>query len=391
MAEMAYSKVAGGAFPGELARIYLIVGSDDALKHEAISRLLNVALDPAFADFDRESIDLGAGGDGSEGSDDPVVRILSAAAAAPFMSPRRVVMASSVQRLTKERQEALADGLKRVGALSCLILVADAQEFDGGKPKGKSVENALKKAAILEGVVLVCDAPDARDLRSRATALIAERGKRAEPEVLDILIARAAAAAGASGGDLNTLINETEKLITYAGDAEQITVRDARQVIAEFGRENIFQLLDAIGARDPKSALSLVDTMLDSGEKPDGIVARTFVMIERHFRLMALAKYLGEKRVGSKSGLPAEVQEVLSSELTSFATGQSYRIAGYARQAAHFSWEDLTCALSRILLSDMMMKGIAPGDTIGVQAPMVGEDPTSNLRMLVVSLCLLGK
>ncbi|MDR3708439.1 MAG: DNA polymerase III subunit delta [Capsulimonadaceae bacterium] len=391
MAEIAYGKSAADKFPGALSRVYLIVGGDDALKREALHRLYAAALDPAFADFDRETIDLGAGGDGNDGGEDPVVKILSAASAAPFMSPRRVVNVLSVQRLAKERQEALANGLARLGELSCLILVASAQEFEAGRPKGKSVENALRKAAAAAGVVVVCDAPEARDLRSRADAVIAGSGKSAPPEVIEILVARASAASGTSGGDVNTLINETQKLIAYVGDASAITVHDARQVIAHVSQENIFQLLDAIGARDPKTAIARVDAMLESGDKAEGVAARTFVMIQRHFRLMALAKYLGDRRDAGRGALPADIQEMLSPELSSFATGQAHRLQNYGRQASRFSWSEINHATQRILLSDLMTKGIAPGDTLGVHAPMTGDDAATNLRVLVLDLCRIGR
>jgi DNA polymerase-3 subunit delta len=389
--EVSYAAVTKGSFPDPLARVYLVVGADDALKHEAVGRILTAALDPAFADFDREAIDLGAGGDGMDGSEDPVVKILSAAGAAPFMSPKRVVQVSSIQRLPKERQEALADGISHLGELSCLILVADAQEFEGGKPKGKQVENALRKAAAAHGIMLTCDSPEAKDLRTRVADMIAAAGKTAELEVIEALVARAAMASGSTGGDLNTLINETEKMITYVGDAPEITLHDTRALIATHAEENIFALLDAVGNRDAKAALSKTDALLDGDEKADSVAARTFVMLQRHFRLMALAKYLGEQHVPPRGALPSAVKDVLSGELAGFAAGQGYRLQSYGKQATRFSWRDIQQASSRILLSDMMMKGIVPGESLGVKAASVGDDPATNLRLLVMELCRLGK
>jgi DNA polymerase III delta subunit len=175
------------------------------------------------------------------------------------------------------------------------------------------------------------------------------------------------------------------------GDAPEITLRDARELIQVFGEENIFQLLDAVGARDPKAALAKTDAMLEGDEKADGVAARTFVMLQRHFRLMSLAKYLGEQHVPPKGALPAEIKEILSGELIGFATGQAYRLQQYGRQAARFTWDELRKGTERILLSDMMMKGIAPGTSISVSAPSVGDDPATNLRLLVVDLCRLGR
>ena len=391
MPELIYGKSTSEKFPGDPARVTLLTGGDDALKREAMGRLLKAALDPAFADFDRETIDLGAGGDGNEGGEDPVVKILAAASAAPFMSPRRVVLVESVQRLSKERQDALAEGLGKLGALSCLILMADPQEYEGGRPKGKSVENSLRKAVNAAGVVVVCEAPDARDLRSRAEVLLETAGKSAPPEVIDILIARATAASGSSGGDLNTLTNETAKLIAYVGSSSEITVYDAQQVIAHVSQESIFQLLDAIGARDPKGALLKLDAMFESGDKPDAVAARTLVMMQRHFRLMALAKFLGEQKGIGRGALPPDVQELLSPELSSFATGQAYRLQSYGRQASRFAWADIARATERILLCDLTMKGIVPGESLAAHAPNTGDDAATSLRLLVIDLCRVGK
>src|SRR5579862_1467942 len=139
------------------SRVYLLVGSDDALKREAVERLLDAGLDPGFADFDRETIDLGAGGNAMEESEDPAVQVLAAAASAPFGSPRKVVIVRSVQRLSKDRQEVLAAGISKLGALTLLVLVADAPEYEAGRPKGRQVENTLKKAVASAGTVVVCD------------------------------------------------------------------------------------------------------------------------------------------------------------------------------------------------------------------------------------------
>lgn len=392
MPEVSYNQAAssGKSFPGAIDRVYLVLGSDDALKREAIHRLCDAALDPAFSDFDRETIDLGAGGDGLEGADDPVVKILAAAGSMPFGSPRRVVTVLSVQRLSKERQEALGSGLQKLGELTLLILVADGQEMEAGRPKGKSVENALKKQAAAVGTVLVCDAPEVKNLRGRAQALFAERGKRCTEDVLEILLGRAHAASNGPGGDLNTLVSETEKLIAYIGDREEANGHDAQQVIPQFAEENIFALMDAVGARDARGALAQCDALLESGEKPDGVAARTFVMLQRHFRLMMLAKYLAEQGVAGRGGLPGDVKDLLSGELVGFAVGQSYRVAQYARQSVKFEWTDLTRGMNRILLSDLMMKGIEAGDSMPVSAP-VTEDAAVNLKMLIVDLCRMGR
>jgi len=392
MPEIVYNQAvaASKSFPGTLTRVYLVAGADDALKREVLHRLYEAGLDPSFADFDRETIDLGAGGDGMEDGD-PVVKILSAANSSPFGSPRRVVTVLSIQRLSKERQEALAAGMPKLGELTLLILVADAQEYEAGRPKGKSVENALKKAIVSTGTIVMCEAAEAKDLRQRAAALFEERGKRCAPEVLEILMARAhSASSSSSGGDVNTLINEAEKLIAYVGDRGDVTAHDARQLIPQIADENIFALMDAVGARETTAAIRQCEALLESGEKADGVAARTFVMLHRHFRLMMLAKHLADNNAVGRGALPGEIKEILSGEMVGFAVGQSYRVSQYARQATRYTWAELTMGMNRILLSDLMMKGIARGESSIVIAPTT-DDPATNLRMLVVALCRIGK
>ena len=47
MPEVTYAAVSKGGFPEPLARVYLVLGADDALKHEAVERITTAALDPA--------------------------------------------------------------------------------------------------------------------------------------------------------------------------------------------------------------------------------------------------------------------------------------------------------------------------------------------------------
>ena len=68
MPELSFAQVmsaitAKGFQPSQLSTIYLIVGGDDSLKRELTSKLLEIALDPGFSDFDSETIDLGPGFD----------------------------------------------------------------------------------------------------------------------------------------------------------------------------------------------------------------------------------------------------------------------------------------------------------------------------------------
>ncbi len=388
--EFDYAKLAKG-FPAPIQRVYLFVGSDDALKREALKKLTTPLLDPGFADFDREERDIPPTGAGEPG--EAARAILASAGGVPMASERRVVIVTNVQRLGKDDQELLALGLPKLGDLTCLVLIAGATEYDAGKAKGKSLSIKLTNAVGKNGATVACDTPGEAGLQARANALLKERGKTIEPAALARIMDRAKATASERGGaaktgDVNVLLSELEKLLAYAGDRPKVTLADAEAIGQVSVQENIFALLDAVGQRDPRRALAEADKMLDVGDKPDGVAARTFVMLARHLRQLWGAKYLADQRLNGfnlKGGPPPDVAAVLSGEMLGMTQRQSYLLKSLQEQARGWSYPALQTGLQRVLASDLAMKGIISGPALAAKAP--ADDPASNLRLLVVALC----
>ena len=102
------------AIPKPTERVYLFLGSDDALKREALQKLTEPLLDPSFADFDREEQDVPPTGAGDSG--DTARAILASAGGVPMASERRVVIVTNVHRMGKEDQDVLAAGLPKLGS-----------------------------------------------------------------------------------------------------------------------------------------------------------------------------------------------------------------------------------------------------------------------------------
>lgn len=388
--ELNYAQVTTKGFPQPPARVYLIQGGDDALKREAVERLTKPLLDPDFADFDREERDIAPTGESEDAR-----AILASAMGVPMASARRVVIRTNAQRLGKDEQNALAAGLEKLGALSCLILVAGAPVYDAGKLKADSAVNAKLAGAVAKiGVVVLCDPPGEGDLVKRANALLKARGKTMEPAALDVILARARAVAGERGGggkagDIAVLTNELEKAVAFAGERAVVTRADAVAVGVTAVEDNIFALLDAVGSRDARRALHEADEVLRTGDRPDGVAARTFVMLARHLRLLWGAKQLGEAGISAanvKGGLPSDVSAALSGEMAGLAVRQSYLLRGLQQQARGWTYPALRRALARVLASDLAMKGIPAPTVLDAVAPP-GEDPASGLRLLVVELC----
>jgi DNA polymerase III delta subunit len=273
------------------------------------------------------------------------------------------------------------------------VLVAGATEYEAGKAKGRALGAKLLAAVAKAGATVLCDAPGKGALQARAQALLKERGKTVEPAALALIMDRAKAVAAERGGggktgDVQVLLSELEKAIAYAGGRAQVTRADAEAVGRHAVQDNVFALLDAVGRRDPRRALEEADKMLDAGDKPDGVAARTFVMLARHLRLLWGAKFLAEHRLNGfnlKGGLPPDVQAVLSGEMLGITQRQAYRLRDLQEQARGWPYPALADGLRRVLASDLAMKSIPPGAALGARAP--ADDPASNLRLLVVELC----
>lgn len=391
--ELNYTQIAAKGFPKPIQRVYLLQGSDDALKREALARLTTPLLDPNFVEFDREIREVPP-----TGSNEDLLgtQILASAGGVPMASERRVVIVEHVQRLGKDDQETLSAGLERLGPLSCLVLIAGATEYEAGKVKGRSLGAKLVNAVAKCGATVLCDAPAEADLRARAAALVKNRGKTIEPKALDLVLKHAAAVAtdrggGGKSGDVTALTNELEKLMAHAGERGQVTLEDARAVGLHDPQENIFALCDAIGRQDTQRALSEADALLASDPKADAVAARTFVMLARHLRMLWGAKFLAEQRVNAQNArvLPPDVQAMLSGETLGLTQRQSFRLRDLQEQARGWNETTLRAALARVLASDMTMKGMTPPSTLGITAPLLAEDAASNLRLLTVELCRL--
>lgn len=388
--ELDWARAAAKGFPKPVAQVYLFTGSDDALKREAVLALTTPLLDESMADFDREEMDIPASGEGGE----QARRILASVGSVPMLSERRVTIVTGVQKLSKPDADALAAAIPTLGALSCLVLVAGATEYEAGKIKGGTVSIKLSNAVGKAGVVVLCEAPGAADLKGRVLSLAKERGKTIAPDAVEVLTRRAleyGAARGGKGGDINALHADMDKVLAYVGERDKVTRADALAVGVETADDNIFALLDAVGHRDAARAVAQADELLRAEGKPDGVAARTFVMLARHLRLLWGAKYLAEKRLTGdrlRGGLPPDVASVLSGEMAGLALRQSFLLRGLQDQARGWSYDALRWAQGRVLTSDMTLKGMHQLKALEIRAP--GEDPASNLRLLVVELCGAG-
>ena len=102
---------------------------------------------------------------------------------------------------------------------------------------------------------------DAGTLAQFLERRVAEAGKRIEPLAREMMLARA-------GTQLWSFHQEVEKLILYAGAAPVIRAEDVDAVVIDQGEGWIFDLTDALTARNALAALAQVARLMAQGSHP---------------------------------------------------------------------------------------------------------------------------
>src|SRR5437016_7181000 len=89
----------------------------------------------------------------------------------------------------------------------------------------------------------------------------------------------------ALGGDMMMISNELEKLILYVGEKKRITLGDVETMVLAAKQRSLYELTDAISAKERVRALEVLDAILSSGEGEEAAIGHIY-MLAKTFRQM---------------------------------------------------------------------------------------------------------
>jgi DNA polymerase III subunit delta len=141
------------------------------------------------------------------------------------------------------------------------------------------------------------------------------------------------------GNDLRLLDQEILKLVTYTNAERPITSEDIDLLVPYSQDAVIFDMVDALGKRDGRTAAQTLHRLLEEGEHPLGLLG----MITRQFRLLIQIKELKAKGVSSRDGAKAL-------GLHPFPTRKIYN------QATYFTAEQLEKVYRHLSHTDVSIK-----------------------------------
>lgn len=149
----------------------------------------------------------------------------------------------------------------------------------------------------------------------------------------------------ALGGDMMMISNELEKLMLHVGARNRITLGDVETMVLAAKQRSLYELTDAISAKERVRALEILDAILSSGEGEEAAIGHIY-MLAKTFRQMLV---ILERNVRDQRMLWA-------------ALWQGFRVPPFAaedviRQARRYkSRRDLTRAIRLIAKADLALR-----------------------------------
>ncbi|MCD7752472.1 MAG: DNA polymerase III subunit delta [Lachnospiraceae bacterium] len=251
------------------SQIYVLYGKEDYLRKQYRDRLLTALLD---------------GGDSMnytcvQGKDYNLPALIDMAETLPFLTERRVILLENTG-LLKGGGDLLADYL----AAPCETTVWVLTDSECDK------RSRLYKAADKYKRCVEFSAQDAATLQKWVLGLIKKENKKISARALDLFLESV-------GDDMSAIRLELEKLFSYTLERDAITEEDVEAVCPPRITGRIFDMVDAIGAKNRKKALSLYQDLQLLREPP----ARILYLIGRQMNLLLQTKELKEQGMDSKA------------------------------------------------------------------------------------------
>lgn len=325
----------GAALPQ--AGLFLLTGPDDYLREQVLERLRQDLLDPGFAEFNHRKILCTA-------STRPAP-LVNALADLPMMTDRRLVEIHEAQALNAEVARALVAPLEeavRSGSTVVALAWRPAARGGGASP--------LKEAAARLGVQVECSLAEA-DRAEWVRSALDRLGVQAEPSAVGELLQR-------TGSDLRHLASQLEKLSLYAGTGGRVTVDDVRRVVLRSTEVKTWELTAAIGKRNLRGAVALVETLLEDGEAPGGLLS----YLNSYLRSLAQVQALAARHGSSPATLAREIPGK-----------KEFQVRQALEELRTWAPSELRLAFDMLVRADLRIK--------------TGADPRLVLELFLIQLC----
>ena len=274
---------------GQLKNVYLLYGTEDYLKRQYRDKLKHALVEPD------DTMNFSA----YEGKDINPKELIDLSETLPFFKEKRMILVEN-SGFFKNSCDDLAEYMSQVPESTCFVFVEE--EVDK--------RSKLFKAASRAGSAVEFETPKEDMLIRWILGRIQREGKKITQSVMQLFLSK-------TGSDMENIDKELEKLICYTLDKTEISAADVEAICTGQTENKIFEMIDAISAKNQKKALDLYYDLLALKEAP----MRILFLIARQFQNLLLIKSMSAK------GYPA-VSIAKTAGMPSFAVLKNLRQAG---------------------------------------------------------------
>jgi len=241
--------------------VFLFIGGEKHLKEKALDELAASLFGGLSKDLDYKIF---------YGNEASARDILDCVTTLPFLASKRLVVVKDFEKLPKEDRLRISDYIKKPSRNSCLVLDLEDDSIIRSNPSAfKDVK--VKRLEPLSDL----------QLPGWIKEFVSSNKKKISAEAVDAL--------SELGGD-NTLLlsKEIEKLISFIGDKDEISLDDVDELVGRPLARSAFEIVDAVSAKDVGSAVKASGDIIISGKKPFEVIG----LLCWHFKRILKAKAL---------------------------------------------------------------------------------------------------
>lgn len=332
------AEVAGG----KLKPAYVFIGDEVFFRDRCRAALIQHLVPADLRDFSLHDVDL---------NDTSVAEVLDRAQTPSLMAPFQVFFIRGVKTLYsrgahKDEFAAIEAYTRNPNPNAVLIFVADHLSIPADvrrmemqdKDRYERVRETLGEYCAVIELARVDEADGMRWIADTAQS----QGVKIEPDAARELV-------DALGSDMMLVANELEKLILFAGEKKRITLGDVETLVLAAKQRSLYELTDAISAKDRTRALEVLHALLSTSDGDEAAIGHLF-MLAKTFRQM----------------LVIQEKNVRDSRAIWQALWQGFRVPPFAaediiRQARRYkSRRELTRALRLIARADLELRSNPP-------------------------------
>ena len=328
---------------GKLRPGYVLAGDEIFLLDRCRAAVLDAFVPPDLRDFCLSDLDL---------TQTSIFEVLDRAQTPSLMAPFQVIFVRNVRQLytrgaKKEEFAALDRYFQSPNPQALLLFIADFLRIPADTRRmdlddKNRFERLTETLGVHCGMVELARVNE-EDAMRWTVAKAHEAGLQMETDAARELV-------DALGADMMLIASELEKLLLYTAGRGRITLGDVETMVLGAKQRTLYELTDAISARDRVRALALLQGLLNSSDAGEDAAIGHLYMLARTFRQMLV---ILEKNVRDSRAIWQ-------------ALWQGFRMPPFAaddliRQARRYkSRRELTRALRLVARADLELRSSPP-------------------------------